>query len=144
MKLFHSSAGGVALGLAVMVSSGCKTSVNTLEPAQATSQREMLADKRVITDASLNRRVRFIGINTSPTNAPGFLKIQVEVQNLTNKRQAFSYRVEWFDEMGMLINLPTYTAIPRTIEGKEILDLTATAPTERAKDFRIKFLESTH
>ncbi len=36
------------------------------------------------------------------------------------------------------------TAQPRTMEGKETISITATAPTPRAKDFRIKFLEPTN
>ena len=120
----------------------CK-SVNTIEPAQPVAQREMLSDKRVITDGSLSRHVKLIGINTA-TSPAGFLKIQVEVQNTSRSRQAFTYRVEWFDENAMIINTPTYTALPKTLEGKETSSITATAPTERAKDFRIKFLEATN
>lgn len=121
---------------------GC-TTVNTVEPAQSVAQRDMIADKRVITDSTLNRRARIIGVNqfTSPA---GFLKIQVEIQNTTSRVQAFTYLVEWFDENGMIIDLPTKTAQPRTMEGKETISITATAPTPRAKDFRIKFLEPTH
>jgi uncharacterized protein YcfL len=68
----------------------------------------------------------------------------VEVENTTLSRQAFTYRVEWFDEQGMIVNLPTTTAIPRTLEARETASITATAPTDRAKDFRIKFLEPTN
>ena len=128
-------------GAASLLSSGC-TTVNTLEPAQPTAQREMLADKRVLTDSTLNRRVRILGVNT--TSPAGFLKIQVEVQNTTSRPHSFTYRVEWFDENAMIISLPTTTAIPKTIEGKETISITAIAPTERAKDFRIKLLEPTN
>ena len=65
------------------------------------------------------------------------------MENVTNKARAFTYRVEWFDEHGMLIELPTSAARPRTIEGRESMMITAVAPTARAKDFRIKFLEPT-
>ena len=119
------------------------SSMNTLEPAQPVAQRTMLADKRVITDTGLYSRVRILGVNTA-TGPAGFLKIQVEVENTTLSRQAFTYRVEWFDEQGMIINLPTTTAIPRTLEARETASITATAPTDRAKDFRIKFLEPTN
>lgn len=128
------------VGLGALFAAGC-TTVNTLEPAQPVAQKQMLADKRVITDGSLNRRVRILGVNTA-TGPAGFLKIQVELQNTTRSTHAFSYRVEWFDENGMIIKLPTYTAIPKTIEGKETMSITATAPTDKAKDFRIKFLET--
>lgn len=131
---------GVALLLATLA--GC-TTVNTIEPAQPAAQRQMLPDKRVITDSTLNRHVNILGVNTA-TGAGGFLKIQVELQNKTTSRHAFTYRIEWFDENGMIINLPTASAIPRTLEGKETISITATAPTGRATDFRIKLLEPTN
>ena len=140
MKMMMKPNSLLALGaVTVLALTGCKT-VNTLEPAQPTAPREMLSDKRVITDSTLNRRVRILGVNQS-TSPAGFLKIQVELLNTTSRPQAFSYRVEWFDENAMVIELPTKTAIPRTLDGKETISITATAPTPRAKDFRIKFLE---
>src|SRR2546425_8062635 len=129
-----------SLGAFLWLQNGC-TTVNTVEPAQPTAQRQMIDDKRVITDITLHNRVRILGVNKTP-NTEGFLKIQVEVQNMTSRRQSFTYRVEWFDENFMIIQLPTASSIPRTLEGKESAFITATAPTERAKDFRIKFLES--
>jgi uncharacterized protein YcfL len=131
-----------ACAAATLSLSGC-TTVNTIEPAQPTAQREMLSDKRVITDQSLGRRIRLLGVNTA-TGVGGFLKIQVELQNTSRSRQSFTYRVEWFDENGMIITQPTRTALPQSLEGKETASITATAPTERAKDFRIKFLEPTN
>jgi uncharacterized protein YcfL len=127
-----------------LLPTGCSTTnTNTVENAQPVARRQMLSDKRVVNDTSLNRHVSIIGVNTA-TGQEGFLKIQVEVQNTTSSRQAFTYRIEWFDENGMIIGLPTAAAIPRSIEGKETLSITATAPTDRAKDFRIKFLEPTN
>ena len=131
---------GSLLSVIVLLANGC-VSMNTVEPAQATAQRQMVDDKRVITDTALWNRVRVIGVNTA-TGPGGFLKIQVEILNNSLFVQAFSYRIEWFDENGMIINTPTAVAIPRMIEGGETLAITATAPTDRAKDFRIKFLES--
>lgn len=127
---------------AFLLTGGC-TTVNTLEPAQSSAQRQMLPDKRVLTDSTLNRHVNILGVN-SATGPAGFLKIQVELQNRTSRPHAFTHRIEWFDENGMIINLPTAAAIPRTIEGKETISITATAPTEKAKDFRIKLLEPTN
>lgn len=135
-NLLASAACGTALLLA-----GCAPTMNTIEPAGTVAQRQMISDKRLITDTRLHNRVQPVGINTA-TGAGGFLKIQVEVMNTTGSRHSFSYRVEWFDESGMLISSPAAVAIARTIEGGETLALTATAPTERAKDFRIKFMEN--
>jgi len=119
---------------------GC-TTTNTVENAQPVAQRQMMSDKRVTTDASLNRRVAILGVNTADTPA-GFLRIQVQIQNTTRSVQAFTYRIEWFDENGMAISLPTNVSMPKTLEGKETSEIVVIAPTQRAKDFRIKFLET--
>jgi uncharacterized protein YcfL len=121
---------------------GC-TTVNSVSNARPVAQRQMLPDRRVITDGDLNRRVNVLGVNTA-TGPGGFLKIQLELQNRTSSLQSFTYRVEWFDENGMRIDLPTSAAIPLSIEGKETMTISATAPTERAKDFSIKFLAPTN
>lgn len=129
------------LSAAAWLLSGCgSTSVNTLEPADATAQRAMLADKRVIADSSLAKSVRVVGLNTA-TDAEGFLKVQAELYNSTRKRRLFTYRVEWFDPNGMVINLPTAASIPMTLEARETKFITVTAPTTQAKDFRFRFLE---
>jgi uncharacterized protein YcfL len=132
----------LVLAPALLLPSGC-TTVNSVEPAQPMAQRQMISDKRVITDSTLNRHVNIIGVNAATTPA-GFLKIQLELQNTSSRPYSFTYRVEWFDENAMIISLPTDAAMPRTIEGKETLSITAIAPTDKAKDFRIKLLESTN
>jgi uncharacterized protein YcfL len=120
---------------------GCRsTSVNTVEPASQVGQKQMISDQRVLTDQTLNNIVRIVGVNTA-TGEEGFLKIQVQVENRTRKARSFTYQVEWYDENGMIIESPMRVARPRTIEAREVAAVTATAPTPRAKDFRIKFLE---
>jgi uncharacterized protein YcfL len=128
----------VAFLAACLLQTGCST-VNTVEPAETAAQRQMLSDKRVITDTGLYGRVRIVGINTA-TVSTGFLKIQVEVEDLSSSPQSFAYRVEWFDANGMALNTPTSVWIDRQIQGGETLSLTSLAPTETAKDFRIKFI----
>lgn len=121
--------------------SGCTTTVNTVERAQPVAQRNMVPDKRILTDASLNRRVRIGGVNES-MGAGGLLKVQVEVLNTTRSLQSFSYRWEWFDETGAIVETPHSTAITRQIEGRESLFITGVAPKEAAKDFRLKLIEN--
>ncbi len=116
------------------------TTVNTVEPAVPTAQREMLADLRVQTDPSLRKAVRVMGVNTA-TDAGGHLKVQVEIQNTTRSPKRFTWRVQWFDQNGMLLQSPSAVAVPRQLEGRETAYITATAPTPQAKDFRIVFLE---
>ena len=120
--------------------SGCAT-VNTVERAQPAAQRDMVPDKRILTDASLNRRVRILGVNQS-MGLGGLLKVQVEILNTTRSLQSFSYRWEWFDETGTIIETPASTAVTRQIEGKESLFITGVAPKETAKDFRLKLIEN--
>lgn len=117
----------------------CST-VNTVERANPVGQRQMVDDRRVITDAGLNRAVRIVGVNEAPGE---FLKIQVELLNTTSSLKSFSYRFEWFDANGVLVNTPTSTAIARQIEGRESIFISSVAPTPSAKDFRLKLLEST-
>lgn len=116
------------------------TTVNTVERAEPVGQRQMVNDKRILTDASLSRGVRIVGVNETPGE---FLKVQIELQNTTRSLKTFSYRFEWFDANGIQISTPTSTAIPRQIEGKENLFISAVAPTPTAKDFRVKLIEST-
>ncbi|MBE7501616.1 MAG: YcfL family protein [Verrucomicrobiales bacterium] len=130
-----------SLAAAAWLTTGCgSTSVNTLEPAEPTAQRAMVSDQRVLADRSLASSVRVVGVNTA-TDAAGFLKVQLETYNPSRKRKLFTYRVEWFDAQGMVINLPTATSIPMSLEARETKFITATAPTPQAKDFRFRFLE---
>ena len=117
------------------------TTVNTVERATPIGTKQMIADKRIITDSTLNKKVSIVGLNESTTSG-GFLQVQIEVLNKKNSMQDFSYSFEWFDMNGMLVNTPTSVWIPRQIEGQETLSITAVAPTTTAKDFRVKFIEN--
>jgi uncharacterized protein YcfL len=134
--LFNSASLYFAVGLVCLT--GCDT-VNTVERAQPTAQKQMTDDKRIITDAGLNRKVNIVGINETAIST-GFTKVQVELFNKSRSPYSFSYHFEWFDGQGMLVQTPTSSWIDRTIQGKETLDIIAVAPTETAKDFRVKFL----
>ena len=137
MKSISTIIASAATGI-LLLHTACST-VNTIEPAQPVAQRQMLSDKRIITDTGLYGSVRPVGINVA-TVSTGFLKIQVEVQNLSSGTQSFAYRIEWFDANGMIVHTPLTTWIDRQILGGETLSVTAIAPTETAKDFRIKFI----
>ena len=127
--------------LAAVVLAGCgSTSVNTVERAQPVGERHLVSDKRVIADRSLDSAVRIVGMSEGMT-PDGFIKVQVEVQNSGRGRKSFSYKVEWFDVNGVIVDTPTTTSISRQIEGHEALFLTAVAPTATAKDFRFKFMQ---
>ena len=118
---------------------GCRTTVNTVERSQPNSQKEMVADKRIITDSSLNRHVSIVGINET-TISTGFTKVQIELLNKSSSAYSFRYRFDWFDDKGMLVQSPTSSWIDRRIQGKQPMSILSVAPTEAAKDFRVQFL----
>jgi uncharacterized protein YcfL len=131
---------GACLLFGSLVFTGCQTTVNTVS-REPPAQRQMVTDKRVLTDASLAKRVYIVGVAEAPTPG-GVLQIQVEVWNRTRSAQRFNYWFEWFDSNGMQVN-PTSTAkIPCLIEGGETRLLSSVAPTPLCKDFRVKFIEA--
>ena len=121
---------------------GCQTSVNTIS-REPPAQRQMVTDKRVLTDASLSRKVYVVGVAEAPTPG-GVLQIQVEVWNRTRSAHRFNYWFEWFDSNGMQVN-PTATAMTLcTLQAGETRLLSSVAPTPLCKDFRVKFIEASH
>lgn len=137
MRLLLPQFGFLCASLSLLA--GCVSTVNTVERAAPIGQRQMVNDKRIITDAGLNRAVRIIAVNETPGE---FLKVQVEVLNTTHSLKSFNYRFEWFDANGMQVNTSASTYLPRQIEGKESLFLSAMAPTPTARDFRLKLIDS--
>jgi uncharacterized protein YcfL len=127
------------LGLALLTPA-CE-SMNTTEPAHPVGQKQMIADKRITTDPSLNRRVRIIGVNTAES-PEGYLKVQVELQNTTRSLQNFNYRFEWYNLEGMEVSSSAQAFIPKQVEGGESIYVSAMAPTTTCKDFRLKLIEN--
>jgi uncharacterized protein YcfL len=135
MKTLSTLASVAALALLT----ACRTTVNTVEPAQPAGERQMIQDKRILTDRSLSRSVSIVGVNQGPT-AGGLLQVQVEVLNTTRSVKRFNYRFEWFDEAGMQFTSGT-AYLPKLIEGKESVMLKSVAPNPRCRDFRLKLIE---
>lgn len=141
MKLSLPHLGSICASIASLsLLTGCASTVNTVERAAPVGQRQMVNDKRIITDAGLNRGVRIVGVNEAPGE---FLKVQVELLNTTSSLKGFNYRFEWFDANGVQVNNSASTHLPRQIEGKESIFISAVAPTPAAKDFRLKLIDST-
>jgi uncharacterized protein YcfL len=128
-------------GTLLLVVTGCKTSVNSVENAQKTGQRQMISDQRVVTDTDLGKKVSIVGVNSAMTPG-GFLKVQIELLNTTGSFQRFSYHFEWFDANGMQLSTLTAAEIPNEIQGGEDKFISSVAPTPACKDFRVKFIEN--
>ena len=126
----------VALALA-----GCHNPMNTVENAQKSGQRNMIADQRVVTDMGLNKAVSVVGVNTAMTPG-GVLKVQVELLNHTKSSHPFTYRFEWFDANGMQIDNVMSASISDKLAGGESKFISAIAPNSACKDFRLKLLEA--
>jgi len=132
----------LALICTVFLLNGCATrSVNTVEPAEPEAVKQMVSDKRIITDPSLSRRVYVIGVNEAVT-ANGYKKVQVEVYNKTRRARRFTYKVEWFDADGMIITSASDNRTPITIEGGQKRSVAVLATSPKAVDFRFTLLES--
>jgi len=127
-------------GAVLLAVCGCRTSVNSIENAQKEGQRQMISDSRVIADGSLANKVSFVGVNQSMTPG-GLLKIQVELLNRRHHLQRFSYKFEWFDGNGMLIQNVAQPSVADQIDGDESKFISSVAPTPACKDFRVKFIE---
>jgi uncharacterized protein YcfL len=127
------------LAVGFLAVSGC-TTVNSVENAQKSGQRNMVADQRAITDSSLKKTVSIVGVNTAMTPG-GLLKVQVELLNNSASLQRFNYRFEWFDANGMQVDNVTSAELPDQIEGGEDKMIFGVAPTPNCKDFRVKFLK---
>ena len=120
---------------------GCTTTVNTVERADPVGQRQMVNDKRILTDASLNRKASIVGVNEGMTPG-GLLKVQVELLNLKRSLKRINYQFQWFDASGMQVSSPANAAlVSLPIEGKESVFISSVAPTPECKDFRLKLIE---
>ena len=126
-------------GALLLAVSGCKTSVNSVENAQKTGQRQMVSDQRAVTDKKLYNRVSIVGVNSTMTPG-GFLKVQIELLNNTRSPQPFSYHFEWFDSNGMQITTLAPAEVPDQIQGGEDKFVSSLAPTAECRDFRVKFI----
>jgi uncharacterized protein YcfL len=134
--------------LLLAAAGGCVTRVETpgsspqpshRSPQQPAIQRQTVTDKRVIIGSSLEKALRIVGIK-STIGAGGFLRIQVDVQNLTDSSKQFSYRIDWFDREGAALPLAASPSISWMLLSRETSFLAATSPTPAAKDFRVTFL----
>jgi uncharacterized protein YcfL len=145
MKLIQ----GVFLWAAIVLASGCVSTVQTSEPVQslqpavparvAAPQPFPARDTRVIIDSALDRTLRVLNVIAS-TGRDGLLKIQVNVQNITDSPRWFSYQIDWFDENGVLLPMASGDSLPWMLLSGETSSIVATAPAATAKDFGVAFL----
>ena len=139
MKQRHTSLLILAMALAgaSIFGTSCRTA-NTVQRKEPVAQQQPIESERINTDSSLGKAVTVVGVNEA-TAPGGFLQVQLEVVNRTSRAKRFTYRFTWFDENG--IQIKQGQAIRARIHGGEYRSLTSTAPTPKAKDFRVTLLE---
>ncbi len=112
-----------------------------VQPAsQPPSQSESVSpDTRFLIAPSLERALRVV--NVSLNNRPGaFLKIQVNVQNMTETLLRFRYRIDWFNQDGARLPSAGPEYISWMLLPREASSIAATAPAPAAADFGIAFV----
>jgi hypothetical protein len=110
--------------------------------ASITPQRPSVGDKRFVIAPELLGVLHVVRVLLD--NPPGtYLKIEVTVQNMSDARQQFSYRIDWFGKDGERLPLGAGDSIPWMLLPREVSSIAATAPSPMAADFGIAFVPTT-
>ncbi len=121
--------------------SGC-TSVNTVQREQPLGTAAIVADRRIITDSSLNRKISVLQVHEG-TVSGNLMKIQVLLANNKKKPLNINYSFEWFDTSGMQVSSTGNAWKSLRLMGKEQKTVSAIAPKPNAVDFSLKLQEPT-
>ena len=130
-------------GLAALAlfAGGCASSVNTVSRAEPQATPGYVNDQRVITDATLGRKVAIASVNETKVSG-NLLKIQVTLENRSSKPQAFTYKFDWIGQDGMELSGPTGGWKQVQLQGRETRAVSAIATSPSAVDFRLKLREN--
>jgi uncharacterized protein YcfL len=128
------------LALAALALGGCY-SVNTVETGAPAAQRNVISDRRVVWDNTLNGKLS-IGEIIAGTSSDNLRRLQVDVANKYAYALNFDYKVEWTDANGMKLTTPLDGWKRLHLEAHEKSVIAVTATTPQAVDFVIKFQES--
>lgn len=127
--------------LLVAAAGGCVTKTETIErphPAPTPPPSHTVTDNRVTIDPALEHMIHLVRI-TSTTSPEGFLKIQLNVQSLSDVPVEFFYHVDWYDETGEPLRMANTVPMDWMLLQHETSFLAATAPTPSAKSFHVTF-----
>ena len=130
----------LALLAGLALTAGCATNVNTVSRAQEQATPNYVADKRVITDATLAGMIRIVSVNESVVSG-NLKKIQVTLENAKNNNRVVNYRFEWVDQDGMAASSTLETWKPLQLAGRETVTVSSIATSPKSVDFKLKLLE---
>ncbi len=125
----------------LLLALGCATNVNTVERANPQAKPDMIADKRIITDASLGGLIRIVSVNESIVSG-NLKKVQVTLENGKNNTRRVSYKFEWIDQDGMATNSVVQSWQSLSFAGSETQMVSAVAISPKAVDFKLKLVEA--
>ncbi|MDA1066355.1 MAG: YcfL family protein [Verrucomicrobia bacterium] len=125
----------------LLLALGCATNVNTVERANPQAKPDMIADKRIITDASLGGPIRIVSVNESIVSG-NLKKVQVTLENVKNNTRRVSYKFEWIDQDGMATNSVVQSWQSLSFAGGETQMVSAVAISPKAVDFKLKLAEA--
>lgn len=125
----------------LLLALGCATNVNTVERANPQAKPDMIADKRIITDASLGGLIRIVSVNESIVSG-NLKKVQVTLENVKNNTRRVSYKFEWIDQDGMATNSVVQSWQSLSFAGGETQMVSAVAISPKAVDFKLKLVEA--
>ncbi|HVU36716.1 MAG TPA: DUF1425 domain-containing protein [Opitutales bacterium] len=124
---------------ALALAAGCAT-VNTVEPAVATAKPDKVADKRIITNDTLNAIAYVVEVDRAKT-PEGYPIVQVQLQNKKSGVKNVNYRFTWFDADGIALNNdPVVKTI--SLEGGETRLISDVATSPKAVDWKLSLYES--
>ncbi len=122
-----------ALAAGVVCFSACAASVNVIE-------RTGTQDRRIVSDAKTLEMATPLEIRTG-TVSDNVMCVQLELMNRTDEIGRVFCLVEWFDEQGMKVDVPSAWK-QLNIQPSKIESITAVAPNAAARDFRISLKRS--
>ncbi len=93
--------------------------------------------KRVEFQGDLKDVLIVAGVKQSKVNED-LLKAEVRLQNLKDKEINLSYKIEWLDQDGMMINDSSLVWFPLLIRGGESVAVQTVSTTSKAKNFHLK------
>jgi uncharacterized protein YcfL len=126
------------ISAALVLAAGC-ASVNTVEPAFPLAKPDKVADKRVITDNTLNEIAYVVEVDRA-LSPGGLPRVQVKLQNLKAAVKNVNYRFQWFDAQGFALDDEATQVI--SIEGGDSRDVQDTATSPKAVDWKLTLSES--
>ena len=142
MKRLVSKARIAGIGFfAAVLLVGCAASVNTIENADAGAGKQLLNDRRIVSDSGTLDMATPLEVRTGTTPDGTIMRVQLELMNRTQDIGRVWYLVEWYDEQGLKIEVPAAWK-QLNIQPAKIESVTAVAPNAAARDFRISLKRS--